>query len=326
MKRRDFILALGGAAAAWPFTAQAQQPAMPVVGLLGGATAEGWGPFVGAFRQGLSKAGLDESRNVAIEARWAEGHYDRLPPLAADLIQRRVDVIAAFTTPAARAAMAATTTIPIVFTTIGDPVQLGFVASLSRPGGNVTGVTRLEVEVGPKLLELLHQLIPAATPIALLVNPANPNAETHSRNLQAAARVLGVDLLIVNARTERDIEAVFATLVEFRAGGLVVVGDTFINSRSGKLAELALRHKVPVIFSSRASATAGGLMSYGGDQTDQYSQAGLYTGRILKGEKPADLPVVQSTKFELVINLKTAKALGLEIPPTLLARADEVIE
>jgi putative ABC transport system substrate-binding protein len=323
VNRRELI-ALAGGAAAWPLAARAQQ--QPVIGLLGGATATGWGPFVTAFRQGLSEAGYEEGRNVALEARWAGGQYERLPAMAADLIQRKVDVIAAFTTPAARAALAATTTIPIVFTTISDPVQLGLVASLSRPGGNVTGVTRLEVEVGQKLLELLHELIPRAMAIAVLVNPANPNSETQLRNLKSAARLLGVDVHVLNASTERDLEAVPAAAVEVQAGGLVIVGDAFINSRTEKLAALALRYKLPTVFSSRASAMVGGLMSYGGDQKEQYRQAGLYTGRILKGEKPADLPVIQSSKFELVINLKTASALALDVPPTLLARADEVIE
>jgi putative ABC transport system substrate-binding protein len=324
MRRREFITLLG-AAAAWPLAARAQQP-MPVVGVLGGATAQGWAPLVAAFRQGLSETGAVEGRNVASEARWAEGQYDRLPALAADLIQRQVAVIAAFTTPAALAAKAATATIPIVFTTISDPVKIGLVTSLSRPGGNVTGVTSLSVEVGPKLLELLREVVPGATSIALLVNPTNPNTEAVAREIQAAARTMGLQLQVLQAGTEAEIETAFATLAQRRPGGLVIGGDTFLNTRSGQLAALALRHAVPAIFSSRAFAVAGGLMSYAGNATDAYRQAGVYAGRILKGEKPADLPVQRSTKVELVVNLTTAKALGITVPLPLLGRADEVIE
>ena len=324
MRRREFIALVGGVAAC-PLAARAQQP-MPVVGILGGATARGWAPLVAAFRQGLSETGAVEGRNVASDARWAEGQYDRLPALAAELIQRQVAVIAAFTTPAALAAKAATATIPVVFTTISDPVKIGLVPSLSRPGGNVTGVTSLSVEVGPKLLELLHEVVPAAASIALLVNPTSPNTEAVSRDIQAAARAMGLQLHVLQAGTEIEIESAFATLAQRRLGGLVIGGDTFLNTRGEQLAALALRHAVPAIFSSRAFAVAGGLMSYAGNATDAYRQAGVYAGRILKGEKPADLPVQQSSKVELTINLKTAKALGLAISPTLLARADEVIE
>jgi len=326
MKRREFIELLGGAAAAWPVVGRAQQPAIPVIGLLSSATATEWAPLVAAFLQGLTETGIGEGRNVAIEYRWAEGQYDRLPAMADDLIQRQVAVIAALTTPAAMAAKAATTTTPIVFTTIGDPVQIGLVASLSRPGGNVTGATYLNVEVGPKLLELLHQAIPTATTMAALVNPTNPNADSLSRSLLAAARTLGLQLHVLNASTERDIDTAFATLIKLRAGGLVVGADVFIITREEQLAALALRHRLPAIFQTRAFAVAGGLMSYAGSAADAYRQAGVYTGRVLKGERPADLPVQQTTKVELIINLKTAKALGLTLPLPLLGRADEVIE
>jgi len=323
MKRREFITLLGGAAAAWPLAARAQQPAgVPVIGLLGSASASGfWTRLVTAFRQGLNEAGYIESRNVVIEARWAEGQYDRLPAMAADLIQHQVAVIAAFTTPAAKAA---TATIPIVFTTIADPVQIGLVASLNRPGGNMTGVTLLSVEVGPKLLELLHDVVPRATIMALLVNPTNPNIETQSRNLQAAALKLGLQVHVLNASTERDFDAVFAKLHELRADALMIGQDVLFNTQSGQLASLSVRHAMPAIYVAREFAAAGGLMSYGTNESEAYRQAGIYAGRILKGEKPAELP--QPTKFELVINLKTAKALGLSIPESFLLLADEVIE
>jgi putative ABC transport system substrate-binding protein len=325
MKRRELITFLGGAAAAWPLAAHAQQPALPVIGLLGSATASEWTPYVGAFHQGLGDAGYVENRNVAIEARWANGQYDRLPAMAAELVQLRVTVIVAFSTPAAHAAKAATTTIPVVFTTNRDPVQIGLVASLNRPGGNMTGSTDLDVEVGPKVLELLHEAVPTAKIMALLVNPTN-YTETQSRSLQAAARAFGLQLHVLNASTERDFDTVFATLRQMSADGLIVVSDVFFNTQSRKLATLTIRHAVPAISQDRAFAAAGGLMSYSGSITDSYRQAGIYTGRILKGEKPGDLPVVQATKVELIINLKTAKALGLNIPNTLIGRADEVIE
>ena len=325
MRRREFIALLGGAAA-WPLAARAQQPAMPVIGLLGSATPREWAPSVAAFLRGLSEAGFAEGRDVAIEYRWAENQYDRLPSLAAELIHRQVSVIAALTTPSAIAAKAATTTIPIVFTTIADPVQIGLVASLNRPGGNLTGVTFLNVEIVPKMLELLHEVVPAATTMAALVNPTNPNAGIWSRGLQGAARTLGLELNVLTASTERDIDKVFAALIPLRVGGLVIVNDVFLITRQEQLAALALHHRVPTIFQTRASVVAGGLMSYAGSASDAYRQAGVYTGRVLKGEKPADLPVVQSTKVELILNLKTAKALGITVPLPLSGRADEVME
>jgi ABC-type uncharacterized transport system substrate-binding protein len=324
MRRRDFIALLGGAAA-WPLAARAQQQPLPVIGLLGSATASEWTPFVGAFREGLREAGYVEDRNVAIETRWANGQYDRLPAMAAELVQRQVTVIVAFSTPAALAAKVATATIPIVFTTNRDPVQIGLVASLNRPGGNMTGSTDLDVEVGPKLLELLREAVPTAKIMALLVNPTN-YTETQSRSLQAAASTLGLQLHVLNASTERDFDTVFATLHQVKADGLIVVSDVFLNTQSRQLATLTIRHAVPAISQDRAFAATGGLMSYSGRVTDSYHQAGIYIGRILKGEKPADLPVVQGTKLELIINLKTAKALAITVPIPLLGRADEVIE
>jgi putative tryptophan/tyrosine transport system substrate-binding protein len=326
MRRREFIAVLGGAAAVWPLAVSAQQSAMPVIGLLGSATANDWTPYVSAFHQGLRDAGYVEGVNVRIEARWANSQFDRLPAMAAELVQRKVTVIAAFSTPAAHAAKAATTTIPIVFTTNRDPVQIGLVASLSRPGGNMTGSTDLDLEVASKLMELLHDAVPSAKIIAVLVNPTNFNAEALSRSLQPAAGTLGLQLHVLNASTERDFDTVFETLRQLKADGLVVVSDVLFNARSKQLAALTIRHAVPAIFQNRESTAAGGLMSYTGSIPDSYRQAGVYTGRILKGEKPADLPVVQGTKFELVINLKTAKALGLSVPHGLLNAADEVIE
>jgi putative ABC transport system substrate-binding protein len=326
MQRREFITLLGGAAAAWPLAARAQQSAMPVIGFINAAPAQSYGPQLAAFLKGLDEKGYVAGRNVMIEYRWADGHYDRLPALAADLVRRQVTVIAATTTPAALAAKAATSTIPIVFTTVGDPVQLHLVTSLNRPGGNVTGVTQLNVEVAPKRLELLHELVPTARVLALLVNSTNPNTETNTNELQAAARTLGVELHVLNASTERDFDAVFAKVIQLRAGGLVIGVDSLFASRSEQLAALALRHAVPTIYQDRDFAVAGGLLSYGTDFRETYRLAGNYIGRVLKGEKPADLPVQQATKVEFYINLKTAKALGLNVPAAMQARVDEMIE
>ena len=326
MKRRAFITLLGGAAV-WPLAARAQQPAMPVIGLLGATTAQGYAAQLAAFRQGLSEAGFVEGRNVAIEYRWAEDQYDQLPTLAADLVRRQVAVIATIGGNAASlAAKAATTTIPVVFHGSVDPVEAGFVASLNRPGGNVTGVVTLNIDTGQKRLELIHELLPAATTIGLLLNPTNAVAEVQSKDLQAAARTLGLQLRIVHASSEPDFGPAFATLSQAQTGGLVIGTDGFLVSQSAELAALAVRHALPAIFQYRAFVTAGGLMSYGGSVTDSYRLSGVYTGRILKGEKPADLPVQQATKVELIINLKTARALGITFPITLLGRADEVIE
>jgi len=324
MRRRQFIAGLGSAAA-WPVVAWAQQPAIPVVGFLNSGSPGGYASRVAAFRQGLKEAGFVESQNVAVEYRWADGQYDRVPAMAAELVGRRVAVIVA-NTPGNLAAKAATTTIPIVFTNASDPVQIGLVASLARPGGNVTGATQLGVELVPKQLELAHELVPTATVIAVLVNPSNPNAETVLRELQAAARILGVQLHVLHASAEREFDTVFASLGQPGAGALVIGPDPLFVARSEQLASLALRHAVPAISFIRDFVAAGGLMSYGGSNPDMYRIAGVYAGRILKGDKPADLPVQQTTKVELIINLKTAKALGLTIPETLLATADEVIQ
>jgi putative tryptophan/tyrosine transport system substrate-binding protein len=300
---------------------------MPVVGFLGGESPDLFAGRLRAFRQGLDEAGFVESRNVAIEYRWARGEYDRLPVLAADLVRQSVTVMVATTTPALLAAKAATMTIPIVFLTGSDPVGAGLVASLNRPGGNMTGVSNLTVETGAKQMELLHELVPAATLIALLVNPANPVlADTLSRDLQTAARAMRQQILVVSASTESDVDAAFATLVEQKVGALVVGNDPFFNARPNQLVALAARHAVPAIYPYREFAAAGGLMSYGSNLADPYRLVGVYTGRILNGEKPANLPIQLATKVEFVINLRTAKALGLTFPITLLGRADEVIE
>ena len=326
MRRRKFLSLVGGAAA-WPLTVRAQQAGIPVIGFLNAASAQGYVPQSVAFLKGLGETGYIEARNVAIEYRWAEGQVDRLPAMAADLVHREVTVIAATGTPAALAAKAATTTIPIVFETGNDPVHVGLVASLNRPGGNVTGIAQLATEIAPKRLELLHEMIPAARIIGLLVDPSDPVVfENTTRGVQAAARSLGLALHVLNVSTERDLDAAFANLVQLRAGGLVISGGQFFNSRSKQLAAMALQHSLPTIFPYRDTAAAGGLMSYGASLTDAYRLAGVYTGRVLKGEKTADLPVQQATKVELTINLKTAKALGITVPLSLTGRADEVIE
>jgi putative tryptophan/tyrosine transport system substrate-binding protein len=327
MRRRELITLLAGGAAVWPLSARAQQSATPVVGVLAAGSPTGyWAEMFSAFRQGLGEAGYSEGRNIAIEARWAEEHYDRLPALAADLIEHRPAVIGAFATPAAKAAKAATTTIPVVFGTIADPVQIGLVASLNHPGGNMTGVTLLSVEVGPKLLGLLHEAIPAATVMALLVNPTNPNASTQAKTVQAAAQGLGLQLHVLNTASPSDFDLTFAKLPELQVAALMIGQDVLFGTKQEQLAKLSVRYKIPAIMAQREFVAAGGLMSYGANQRDVYRQAGIYAGRILKGEKPADLPVLQPTKFDLVINLKTAKALGLTIPPGVLSIADEVIE
>ena len=330
MKRREFILALGGAAALAPFVARAQQSAkktgMPVIGYLGTSSSDQDVYQLRALRQGLSETGYIEGQNVAIEYRWAQGQNDRLPALAADLVRRQVAVIALGGLPPALAAKAATTTIPIVFQMGVDPVEAGLVASLNRPGGNITGVSNLNVELGPKRLELLHELVPTATLIALLVNPTNPNAEGLTRDLRTAARTLGLQLHVLHASMDRDFDAVFASLVQLKAGALIIGTDGILIRQSKQLGALSVRHAVPAIFQTSDFAAAGGLMSYGASLTDAYRQVGVYTGRILKGEKPADLPVQRSTKAEMILNLKTAKALGINVPLPLLGRADQVIE
>jgi putative ABC transport system substrate-binding protein len=326
MKRREFITLVGGAAA-WPLAARAQQPGMPVIGFLHPGSPETYAKFSAEFRKGLGESGYVEGRSVAIEYRWAHGENDRLPELAADLVRRRVDVIA---TPggiaAALAARAATATIPIVFMGGADPVQLGLVASLNRPGGNVTGISAMNSELGAKQLGLLHELLPGATRFALLVNAGNPQIESVVTEVQSAASAIGRVLEIVSARTNRDINAAFADAVQKRADALLISPDPLFTNRLVKLATLATRHAMPAIYALREFAESGGLMSYGSNFTASFRQAGVYTGRVLKGEKPADLPIVQATKFEFVINLQTAEVFGIEVPPTLLARADEVIE
>jgi putative tryptophan/tyrosine transport system substrate-binding protein len=325
--RRQFISGLGGAAVAWPLAARAQQPAMPVVGFVNAASPQGFSRELAAFLKGLDESGYVEGRNVAIEYRWAEGRIDRLPAMASDLVRRQVAVIAATTTAAALAAKAATTTIPIVFETAADPIQLGLVASLSRPEGNVTGVTQTNVETAPKRLELLHELVPNAHVMGLLVDPADPIlADSQTKDFLSAARTLGVELHVLNASAERDFDAVFANLIQLQAGGLVISTGPFFTGHSEQLAAMAASHAMPAVYKGREFAAAGGLLSYGSATSESYRLAGNYTGRILKGDKAADLPVQQATKVELYINLKAAKALSITFPLSLLGRADEVIE
>jgi putative tryptophan/tyrosine transport system substrate-binding protein len=325
VNRRELLLLLGGAMIA-AGTLRAQQKAMPVIGFLSGAASDGYIPFVAAFRQGLSEAGFVEGQNAAIEYRWADGFYERLPALAADLVGRQVDVIAAEAIPGARAAKDATTTIPIVFTSGGDPIEFGLVAGFARPGGNLTGVGFLNVELMAKRLELLSELVPQARVIVLLVNPNNENAERVARDGQDAARAKGVQLTILKTATESEIDTAFATLAQMRAGALLVGPDPVFNSRREQLVALSARHAVPAIYPWREAAAAGGLIGYGTSLTSVFRLLGIYAGKILMGAKPADLPVQQPTTFELVVNLNTAKTLGVTVPPSILARADEVIE
>jgi putative ABC transport system substrate-binding protein len=325
VNRRDFITLLGGAAAGWPLAAGAQQPPMPVIGLLNPTSPDAFAGRLGGFRQGLKDTGYAEGENVAIEYRWADNQTDRLPALAAELVRRRVAVIVG-NTPSAFAAKAATTTIPIVFIVAEDPVRLGLVASLARPGGNLTGVNFFSGELTAKRLELLRELVPAATRVAVLVNPAGPDAETTLKDVEPAARAIGLQVPVLNASTSSEINAAFATFVRERPDALFVGGDPFFSSRRVQLVHLATLHKVPAIFSNRDYVEAGGLMSYGSNIADAWRQLGTYAGRILKGAKPADLPVVQASKFELVINVESARMLGLTVPDKLLAAADEVIE
>jgi putative ABC transport system substrate-binding protein len=327
MQRRQFITLVGGTVIGWPLSARAQQPTMPVVAYLSANSPDEGEPRAAAFRLGLQEAGYVVGQNVAIEYHWAEQQVDRLPTMAADLAKRRVTVIAAVTTPAVLAAQAATTTIPIVFESGSDPVRLGLVTNLNRPGGNITGVSSLVVEVGPKRLELLHELLPTAKVMALLVNPADrAMAQATTREMLSAARNSGLELHVLNVSSESDFDTVFADIKRLRVGGLVIGGGSVFLRGLKKLAALTIRHAVPAIYLYPDFPAAGGLMSYGSDISDSYRLAGVHTGRVLKGENPAELPVVQATKFELVINLKTAKALGLIVPNTLIGRADQLIE
>ena len=327
MRRRDFFKVIGALATAWPLAARAQQAAMPVIGFLCATTADGYAAPLAAFRRGLHEAGFIEGRNVTIEYRWAEDQNDRLPALAADLVRNQVTVIVAAGTPAALAAKAATSTIPMVFYIGVDPIEAGLVTSLARPGGNITGVTNLNADLVPKRLQLVHELAPTATVIALLVNPTSPTlAETSMKEAQVAAQTLGLQLHVLHASTERDLDEAFRTSVQLRAGALVISPDASFSSLSKQFGALTLRYGMPTIYQFRDFAAAGGLLSYGGDVSEFNRQVGVLTGRILKGEKPTDLPVQQSAKMELFINLKTAKALGLTIPQSVLVRADELIE
>ena len=326
MKRREFIAGLGGAVA-WPLVARAQQTAMPVIGFLSSGSSASWMSFVNGFHRGLKEAGFIDGQNVALEYRWAEGQYDRLAGMAADLVASRVAVIfAAGGSDPARAAKAATATIPIAFYSAADPIKAGLVDSLNRPGGNITGVSMMSSTLEAKRLELLHSLVPKASTIAALINPNYPAAKSEAQDVHEAAVRLGVTPLVLSTGTDQDIDTAYATLVAQGAGALLVAQDPFLVSRREKIIALAVRHAMPAMYSLREYAMDGGLISYGPDFVDGFRQAGIYVGKILKGEKPSDLPVMQPTKFELIINLKTAKTLGLEIPPTLLAVADEVIE
>jgi len=326
MRRREFIILVGGTGV-WPFVARAQQAATPVVGYLSAALPDAGEPLAAAFRRGLQEAGYVEGQNVAIEYRWAEQQNDRLPAMAADLVQRHVNVIAATTTPGALAAQAATATIPIVFEVGSDPVRLGLVLNLNRPGGNVTGVTNLIVELAPKRLELLHELLPTASVMAFLMNPADRAlAQAQARETLSAARKRGLELHVLNVGSERDFDTVFADLKRLHVGGIVIGPGEVFRRGINKLAALTIRHAIPAIYQFRDFPVAGGLMSYGSNLSESYRLTGVYTGRVLKGENPAELPVVQATKFELVINLTTAKALGINVPPSMQARADEMIE
>jgi ABC-type uncharacterized transport system substrate-binding protein len=326
MKRREFITLLGGAAAVLPFPARAQQRAMPVIGFIGGTSSEEWKRYVDAFQQGLKQAGFVEGQNVATQYHWAEGHYEKLPAMAAELVGRNVNVIVAIGPPVAQAVKAASSTIPIVFFMGSDPVQLGLVASLNRPGGNITGVSALANAIGPKRLQLLREIVPATATNALLVNPDNQNAKQDALEMQRAADTMGQPLIVVEASTDAEIDAAFADFLRRHVGALIVNPDPFLLGRCERIAALALRDRVATIFHTHEPVVAGGLISYGASFTEGHRQVGVYTGRILKGEKPADLPVMQSIKFETAINLGTAKALGLTVPSTLLVTADEIIE
>jgi putative ABC transport system substrate-binding protein len=326
MKRREFISLLGGAAAAWPLAARAQQAATPVVGFLRGSTATGAEHLVAALGQGLRETGYVDGQNVVIEYRWADGYPERLPALAADLVSRQVSVIVASASTGALAAKAATSTIPIVFVTSVDPVKTGLVATLNRPGGNATGITYLTSALGGKRLEFLQQLVPATKSVGVMVHPEQPSTEPLLSDLRAGAAVLGLQLIVSSVRSEQDFESAFADLVRQRASALILGADPLLNSRSAQIIALAARHRLPAIYTTTDWARAGGLMAWGVNLTDQYRLGGTYVGKILNGAKPADLPVWQPTKYELVINLKTAKALGLTVPDKLLALADEVIE